>query len=137
MPFRFEFDAAHGLLAARLSGKLSDDVLLTFSRNVAFVIERYDVRAGIFDFTEVTDVDLSTTIVQRLATMLPTLPGSTPRAIVAPNDLLFGLSRMLKSLSAEKRQGLQIVRTERAALDYLGIRGELQFVTLASPDALT
>ena len=130
MPYRFEFDARHGLLAARFSGKLTEEVLVAYYTEAPKHVMRYAVRAGLMDFTDAAGVDISTAIVQRLAAIPTTFPDPIPRVIIAPSNLLFGLSRMYKSLSVEERQGLHVVRTEQEALDHLDIRGELQFEAL-------
>ena len=70
-------------------------------------------------------MDVSTAIVQRLAKTPSLLSDPMPRVIIAPSDLLFGLSRMMKSLSGEQREAVHIVRTEQAALAHLGIYSPL------------
>jgi hypothetical protein len=83
-----------------------------------------DARAGIFDFSSVTEVALSTAYLQKLARDEPAMIDATrrPRIIVAPTALMFGLSRMFQMLGESTRPLLEVVRTLDAALAALGIQ---------------
>ena len=59
--------------------------------------------------------------IRGLANMPGNFEDPTVRAIVAPNDFLFGMFRVLQSRGAATREQLHIVRTFNEALTVLGV----------------
>jgi len=73
----------------------------------------------IADFTEVTQVDVSAEDIRELAQKNIFSPHSR-RAIVVPNDLIFGLARMYEILrDLQGETGIRVFRTLDEALDWV------------------
>jgi hypothetical protein len=124
MGFRFEFDPGNKVLLVRVEGRLTDELLAETQRAIRTNSVATDARAGIFDFSSVTEVALSTAYLQKLAREEPAMIDATrrPRIIVAPTAVIFGLSRMFQMLGESTRPLLEVVRTLDEALAALGIQ---------------
>ena len=123
MGFRFEFDRANKVLLVRVEGQLTDELLRETQGAIRTRSIATDARAGIFDFSLVTEVALSTAFVCELAKQEPAMADPTrPRIIVAPGAVAFGLSRMFQMLGESTRPLLEVVRTMDEALAALGVR---------------
>jgi|HubBroStandDraft_2_1064218.scaffolds.fasta_scaffold24010_1 hypothetical protein len=124
MGFRFEFDPGNKVLLVRVDGRLTDELLAETQRAIRTNSIATDARAGIFDFSSVTEVALSTAYLQELAREEPAMIDATrrPRIIVAPTAVIFGLSRMFQMLGESTRPLLEVVRTLDEALAALGIQ---------------
>ncbi|MGA8214664.1 MAG: hypothetical protein WB799_13800 [Candidatus Sulfotelmatobacter sp.] len=123
MGFRFEFDPANKVLLVRVEGRLTDELLEETHGAIRTQSIATDARAGIFDFSLVTEVALSTAFVSELAKREPAMVDPTrPRIIVAPGAVAFGLSRMFQMLGESTRPLLEVVRTMDEALAALGIQ---------------
>jgi hypothetical protein len=123
MGFRFEFDPVNKVLLVRVEGRLTDELLAETQGAIRTRSSATDARAGIFDFSLVTEVALSTAFVRELAKQEPAMADATrPRIIVAPGAVAFGLSRMFQMLGESTRPLLEVVRTMDEALAALGIQ---------------
>ena len=122
MGFQFEFDRVNKILLARFSGNLTDKLLEEFYQAAGRYWTATDPRAGISDFSAVTEVAVSSDVVRRLAMLDPSADVSgRPRFIVAPHTHAFGLARMFQISGESKRPLLQVVRTMDEALAALGV----------------
>jgi hypothetical protein len=122
MGFRFEFDPGNKVLMVRVEGRLTDQLLA----EVLLAIRKYstatDPRAGIVNFSAVTEVEISSGVIRELARQEPVmLDASRPRVIVAPGEVMFGLSRMFQLAGERTRPLLDVVRTLDEALALLGV----------------
>jgi hypothetical protein len=126
MGFRFEFDPVNRVLLARVEGRLTDELLAETQGAIRARSIATDARAGIFDFSSVTEVALSTAYLHKLAKEDPAMIDATrrPRIIVAPAAAMFGMSRMFQILGESTRPLLEVVRTMDEALAALGIQSE-------------
>ena len=71
--------------------------------------------AHVFDFTDVTDLDLSTKAIHALATAAPVFDRQSPQVLVArPGSFEYGLARMFGAYAAGRRN-VHIVETLEAA----------------------
>jgi hypothetical protein len=124
MGLRFEFDRGNQVLLVRPEGRLTDELLA----EAMGAIRRYsiatDARAGIFDFSFVWEIALSTAFVRELARQEPAMADAArrPRFIVAPAGVAFGLSRMFQMLGESTRPLLEVVHTMDEALAALGVQ---------------
>jgi hypothetical protein len=131
--FRFEFDAANRILLARFHGRLTDELLEEFYREAGRHWTATDPRAGIADYSLVTEVAVSVDFVRYLAKQEPTADVSgRPRYIVASRTHTFGLARMFQIVGESKRPLLQVVHTLEEALAALGVQSA-HFEPLDSP----
>ncbi|HKM47333.1 MAG TPA: hypothetical protein VJX69_07080 [Terriglobales bacterium] len=83
-----------------------------------------DARAGIYDFSPVTEFALSPEMIVDLANREPAMPDPTrrPRLIVAPPMLGFGLSRLIEFTTVDRNPLLKIVLSRDEALAALGVQ---------------
>jgi hypothetical protein len=131
MKFRFEIDAGNKVLLVRVEGRLTDELMAEVYRAVRTHSSAIDVRAGIVDFSSVSDWALSSVFLSELAKQEPAIGDATRRRIVvvAPATVGFGLSRMFQILGESTRPLLEVVRSMDEALAALGI-GSPQFEPL-------
>ncbi|MBI3476085.1 MAG: hypothetical protein HY010_10160 [Acidobacteria bacterium] len=81
---------------------------------------------GIFDYSAVTEIRVTSTYVQSFATKDPAHPPMKLRVAVAPQTVAYGLSRMYGLLIEGKRSDYQVVRTLKEAEELIGL-GTLDF----------
>jgi hypothetical protein len=124
MGFRFEFDPVNQVLLVRVEGRLTDELLAETQVAIRTRSIATDARAGIFDFSSVTEVALSTAYLHKLAKEDPAMIDATrrPRILVAPAAVMFGLSRMFQMLGESTRPLLEVVHTMDEALAALGVQ---------------
>jgi hypothetical protein len=123
MGLRFEFDPANKVLPVRAEGRFTDELMAEAQLAIRAHSTATDARAGIFDFSSVTEFALSSAFIRELAKQEPAMADATrPRIIVAPGAVAFGLSRMFQMLGESTRPLLEVVRTMDEALTALGIQ---------------
>jgi hypothetical protein len=130
VPYTFEFDAKNRILRARFQGVVTDQMVTDFYARTFDYVARYNARAGITDFAEVTSFDVSSAAVHGLAEQEPAAKNlDFVRIIVAPNPHAFGMARMFQILGERTRPTLHVVQSREEALTLLGVK-ELQFEPL-------
>lgn len=132
MPIDYRIDHSRRLVLARGRGIMSDTDLFTYQREVW---SRSEV-AGYDELVDMTGVQKiehpSIDRVLELATVSATMdhgPGKSKFAIVAPDDLAFGLGRMYEAyrgLDVRSTKEVGVFRTFDEAVDFLGIKGKFQ-----------
>jgi|HubBroStandDraft_1064217.scaffolds.fasta_scaffold975460_1 hypothetical protein len=124
MGCRFEFDPVNRVLLLRTDGALTDEVIADAYTAIRKHSIATDARAGIWDFSGVTEFPVSSTRVQMLAKQEPAMPEASerPRIVVAPSTAGFGLARMFQLMGERVRPTLQVVRTLEEALALLGVK---------------
>jgi len=122
MGFWFEFDPGNKVLLVRVEGQLTDELLAELYPTLRKQSRATDARAGIVDFSSVTEVALTSAFLREMAKQEPAMVDATrPRIIVAPAAAAFGMSRMFQMLGESTRPLLEVVRTLDEALVALGI----------------
>jgi hypothetical protein len=123
MGIQFEFDAENRILLGRFEGRITDEVLIEIYESIRKYSIATDARAGIWDFSSVTDFAAGSDTIRSLARQEPAMPDATnrPRFIVAPAGHLFGISRMFQIAGEQKRPQLTVVRTIEEAFAALGV----------------
>lgn len=111
MGFVMEFDARNNILRGTLRGRLTDAILLDYYEAAAAYTTSHPPCRCIWDFSEVTNFDVSSDAIRQVAGKSPLIPAGYMRVIVAPQDFLFGMMRMLQILSENTRPDLHVVRT--------------------------
>jgi hypothetical protein len=84
------------------------------------------LRFGLVDLTDVTDLQVTSEHVRRIALENLTLAKLTPGAVVAvaaPSDVAFGMARMWQTFASRTGWQILIVRSKAAATEWL--RGRL------------
>lgn len=119
MGFRLEFDAAHKILLISFSGVLTDDVWAApyeLFRTVAYPHPDF----ALVDYREVTAVEISSECLRRVSYNSPIMKHCV-RVCIAPQPVMFGLSRMLKVYAENSRPIFHVVRTMEEALDFIRV----------------
>jgi hypothetical protein len=119
MPVRHSIDLGPPLVYTTFSGHVTDADLR--EHLVALLADErfYPMMPELVDLTDVTDVSVTSAMVEASARWLLHSPLAR-RAIVAPTDVLFGLSRMYQ-LYRDDLSGdtLKVFRTRERALEWL------------------
>jgi hypothetical protein len=111
MSFFLEFDAKNNILRGRLDGLVTDAILLDCYEAAAKYRTSHPPCRGLWDFSEVSNFDVSSNCIRQMVWMAPIIPAGYMRVVVAPQDYLYGMMRMLQILSEESRPELHVVRT--------------------------
>jgi hypothetical protein len=77
---------------------------------------------GILDFSNVTDFEVSSEAIRRVAASPPAFPAGYMRVLVIPHDLIYGMARMFQILGEKTRPDLQVVRTMDEAFRLLQVK---------------
>jgi hypothetical protein len=122
MPYTFDFDLANGILRSRLSGPVTDEVLMRFFRTGAQHAIRTRPVAGVVDLSEVTSFDVSAQVIEKLAKLPPVLPDpNLRRVIIAPSPEIYGMMRMFEIEGEATRPDIHVVHTEQEAWAILSV----------------
>ena len=111
MGFVMEFDAKNNVLRGALEGRVTDAILLDCYETAARYTASHPPCRGIWDFSQVTNFDVSSDAIRQMAGRSPIIPGGYMRVLVVPQDLLYGMMRMFQILSEKTRPELRVVRT--------------------------
>lgn len=122
MAFQFEFNAPHQILRIRFDGTVSDEELARFYRLAVIQAARTGAKAAIIDFSAVTDFRVTTETMRNLANSPPAMPDpNLPRFVVAPDLLIFGLSRLFEMQGAQTRPNFYVLRNAEEIWTILAI----------------
>ena len=119
MPSSYVIDKERKLVITTAWGDCNADDVLEFRKQVLKDRDFDPSFSQLADFTGVTKVDVSPDEVRMLATKSP-FSTQSRRALVADNQVIFGLSKMfgiLRNLRGEKL--IRVFRTRSEALDWL------------------
>jgi hypothetical protein len=119
MPSSYVIDKERKLVITTAWGDCNADDVLEFRKQVLRDRDFDPSFSQLADFTGVTKVDVSPDEVRMLATKSP-FSTQSRRALVADNQVIFGLSKMfgiLRNLRGEKL--IRVFRTRSEALDWL------------------
>jgi len=124
MAYRFEFDPMNKILMGRFEGRITEELGTEFYGAIRKYSIATDANAGIFYFSSVTQIAVSSDFVRHLAQSEPAMPDVTrrPSFFVAPMTAGFGLSRMFQILGEATRPLLKVVRSVDEALAELGVQ---------------
>jgi hypothetical protein len=124
MSYRFEFDPMNKILMGRFEGRITEELGTEFYGAIRKYSIATDASAGIFDFSSVTQIAVSSDFVRHMAQSEPAMPDVTrrPSFFVAPMTAGFGLSRMFQILGEATRPLLKVVRSVDEALAELGVQ---------------
>jgi hypothetical protein len=128
MPIDYRIDHERRLVVAVGTGTITDQDVFSYQRTVW---SRKDV-AGyneLVDFTAVEHIDVpSAARVKELAVLsagMDPVGGSSRFAIVAPQDIAYGLGRMyeqFRELDRRSTKEVSVFRTVSEAMEYLGVQ---------------
>jgi len=122
MPYYFEFDSESRILRCRLEGRITDEALREYYRDVGKYSALTDSRASVLDMSSVTSLEITPQTVRELANSPPAIADpSRPRCVIAASAQAFGMARMFELQGQETRPNLHVVRTEKEAWAILGV----------------
>jgi hypothetical protein len=116
--FRLEFDQANQIFLIAFEGEIDERTVADCSA----AVRRVGVAPlfTIIDNTGVTRADISSEQIRSAARRTPTK--GVRQVIVAPQNVMYGLSRMFQIEGDEAWDDLHVVRTMREALDIIGVK---------------
>jgi hypothetical protein len=135
--FRFEFDPANKILLLRFEGRLTDELLAEIHRTARIHWAATGARAGIGDYSSVTEFPLSAELVRTLARQGAPMPDPIehPHFIVMPSTTGYGLARMYQIVGEVTQPLVSVVRTVDEALSALGVQSP-HFEPLEQPQLM-
>lgn len=132
--FRFEFDPVNKIPLLRFEGRLTDESVSEIHRTARIHWAATGARAGIADYSFVTEFALSAEVVRTLARYGAPMPepAEHPLLIVMPNTTGYGLARMYQIVGDLTQPLVRVVRTLDEALEALGVQSP-HFESLEQP----
>lgn len=121
MGYYFELDSANKILRCTCEGVITGEILSDLYFEKKKLLETLPPCSGINDFSGVTSFDVSSETIERLANMPVVFGGATLGIVVAPKDVIFGVSRMFAMYGLQPRPNFHIVRTMDEAYKLLEI----------------
>ena len=123
MAYRFEFDSVNKVLLLRVEGLFTDELLAQGQPVVRKHWAATAPRAGIVDFSSVTEFAVSAEFIRQMAGQVLVVDATgSPIVFVAPAPAAFGLSRMFQILGDRKRPQLRVVHSLDEAFAALDIQ---------------
>jgi hypothetical protein len=113
MGFISEFDAKNNIPRGTIEGPVTDGLPLDYYGAAARYTASHPPCSGLRDFSKVAagHLEVSSDTIRQWVERPPIITAGYMRAVVAPQDFLFGMMRMLEILSQEARPELHVVRT--------------------------
>jgi hypothetical protein len=118
---RLDFDDKNNILRAALEGPMTGAILLELYESAAKYIASRPPCRGILDLSGVTEFEVSSDAIKRVAAAPPAIPPGYMRVLVVPQIFIYGLARMFQILGEQNRPELQVVRTMDEAFRLLGV----------------
>ncbi len=123
MPYRFDFDSTHQVLRGQLEGRVSDQELVEFFKEIKREWARLSPQAGVADCSGLTALEVNAQTVRTLAKTPPEdSDAEKPRFIVAPAPDVFGLARLFQFEGEAARPNLHVVRSLREVCVIMGVQ---------------
>lgn len=122
MGYFLEHDEANNVLRITCGGVLKDELLKAAVAEGRRFLASHQGSRAIADFSGVTDFGVSTETIRAMAWEKPHGEETAVVVIVAPGDLVFGLSRMFSIHTEPTRPNRHVVRTIEKAYELLEIR---------------
>ena len=120
MPASYEIDAEQKLVLSRIWGAPTEDEILDHGKRLrADPHFRPDFRQ-LLDMSELTEIRISTERVRQASRDQFFSPG-VRRALVARDDVAFGMARMYAMASESQGQTIEVFRELGAAKAWLGV----------------
>lgn len=124
MPFFYEIDKERRLVMSTGAGELTKADVLSHQDQLLKDPDFDPSFSQLADLTHVTGLDITAADVHKL-TQRNVFSPTSRRAVIANNDLAYGLARMFEQLRETKgEQGIRVFRKLEDALDWIVDKGE-------------
>jgi hypothetical protein len=124
MPFFYKIDKERRLVMSTAAGELTKDEVRTLQDQLRKDPDFDPNFSQLSDLTHVTAMNITGAEMQELAATTAFSPNAR-RAVIASNDLAFGLARMFEQFRETKGdQGIRVFRKLEDALDWIVGKGE-------------
>jgi hypothetical protein len=120
--YYYEFEDRYQILLTVAYGSMGENEFRELYFDMCARKDEERALTGILDLIGVTTLNIDSQLIRELASHPPTFSDPALRAVVAPTDLLFGMSRMFQMLGSETREELHVVRTLHEALTLLNAK---------------
>ena len=124
MAYEVRIDPERRLVEIKATGTVTDDDVRSMNdrmRGDSSIAPDFD---QLFDASEVSEMTLSSKEVRAMSAREPFFSTPSRRAVVAPDDLGFGMARMFELSRGELAGEIRVFRTRREALVWLGLPPE-------------
>ena len=122
MSVQFTIDASQKLVIRKFSGEISDADILENPRRVQADPQFDPSFSEVVDFSGVTGGDVSTSAIQELARQKSIFNLASKRVVIAPQPLLYGLTRMFEVYAEGTKPNIKLVHTFDEAREFLGLQ---------------
>jgi hypothetical protein len=112
----------NNILRRAIQGQVTDEGLQDAYEAAEKYVALHGPYRAIWDFSRVTQFDVSTEAIREIAQKPPIVPSGYMRVLVAPQDFLYGLTRMFQILSERNHPDLHVVRTMDEAYTLLRVK---------------
>ena len=124
--FSIDFDSRHRVLRVSPFGIITDEIMSNADAAVRRFLAQEGAQFGIFDYSAVTQLLVSSGYVRDIAKNKPAVPSMKLRVAIAPQPMIYGMNRMYSTLIDGKRSDFQVVHTMSEAEAMVGL-GTLTF----------
>jgi len=119
MPFFYKIDKPRRLVMSTAAGVLTKTEVLSLQDQLRKDPDFDPTFSQLSDLTHVTDIDITGSDMRELAARTAFSPKSR-RAVIASNDLAYGLARMFEQFRETKGdRGIRVFRKLEDALDWV------------------
>ena len=116
------FDEGSRVLRATLNGVLNEDTLDDLTVKIRGLLQHQLPYAIIVDVSGVTDFEISNQAVRSLARMPSNVTADFERIVIAPQNHIYGITRMFQAYADGNRPNVHVVRSLEEAYTYLNSR---------------
>lgn len=122
MPLDSHIDSARGLVTTRLEGRITGSEVKAHQRGLEADPDFDPDFDHLFDLSRVETFQISVEQIRAIASV-SVFSSSSRRAVVAPKDVLYGLSRMYEGFRDISEEEIRVFRSREEALVWLADEG--------------
>lgn len=114
-------DSLDRFVVVRYEGVVTDQLLVDTLQRGGKWLARHAPLSGVIDFTAVVRFEVTANTIRRLALSPAYIPDGYLRIAVAPQDEIYGMSRMFELWGGHIPERLHVVRTIGEAYKLMGV----------------
>jgi hypothetical protein len=127
--FSMDCDPTNHVLRVSPIGLITDEVLIDADAAVRWFVAEVGTDFAIFDYSAVTELQVTVTYVRSVANNPPAVPPMKLRIAVAPQPAIYAMNQLYSSSIAARRSDFRLVETMKEAEAIIG-KGKLDFSPL-------